>query len=158
MPGHRLERRQLVPLGLRDTFAFFERPENLAEITPPSLGFRIVTPPPIVMAEGLTIDYTVRVLGLRRRWRSRIAEYAPPHRFRDVQVIGPYRRWDHLHRFEEAAGGTWVEDLVEYALPFGPLGAVAHALLVRRQLDTIFEYRRTRLAALLGAPGGRAPA
>ena len=32
-------------------------------------------------------------------------------------------------------------DTVRYALPFGPLGALAHRALVRRDLERIFDYR-----------------
>jgi ligand-binding SRPBCC domain-containing protein len=148
-PRYALERRQWLPVDLPRTFAFFAEPANLPRITPPWLGFRILTPPPLVMARGLVIDYRLRVLGWPAHWRSLIQEYDPPWRFRDVQLIGPYRRWDHLHRFWEEDGGTVVHDRVEYELPLGPLGALAHALLVRRQLARIFDCRRERLAAWL---------
>lgn len=148
-PTYRLERRQWLPLPLEAVFGFFERPENLAQITPPWLDFRILTPPPIRMAPAATIDYTIRVLGIRTHWRSLIAEYDPPRGFRDVQLIGPYRLWDHRHRFQAERGGTVVEDEVEYQVAVGPLGRLAHALFVRRQLATIFDYRRDRIEALL---------
>lgn len=44
-PEYVLERRQWLPLSLERTFGFFADPGNLARITPPWLGFRIVTPP-----------------------------------------------------------------------------------------------------------------
>jgi ligand-binding SRPBCC domain-containing protein len=138
-----------VPRTLHATFEFFERPQNLARITPPWLGFRILTPEPIRMVRGLTLDYTVRVLGVRSHWRSLISEYDPPASFRDVQLIGPYRRWDHRHRFWREAGGTLIEDFVVYELPLGPLGVLVDRLTVRRQLDAIFDYRRAQIEALL---------
>jgi ligand-binding SRPBCC domain-containing protein len=151
-PVRTLFRRQWVPRDQREVFGFFERPENLAEITPPWLGFRVLTPSPIRMAPGLTIDYTVRVLGMRRPWRSVITQYTPPHAFRDVQVIGPYRRWDHRHHFRGECGGTVIEDVVLYELPLGPLGRLLDRLVVRRQLDAIFDFRWARIAARFGAP------
>jgi ligand-binding SRPBCC domain-containing protein len=81
-----------------------------------------------------------------------IAAYEPPRAFRDVQVIGPYRRWDHQHRFRPQDGGTLVEDLVLYEPPFGSLGTVLDVLLIRRQLAEIFDYRHHRIAARLGVP------
>jgi len=147
-----LERRQWLPLALDQTFAFFAEPENLPRITPPWLGFRILTPRPLRMARGLRIDYRVRVLGVPVRWRSLISVYDPPHRFCDVQLAGPYRRWEHTHRFQAEGGGTLVHDRVVYDPPLGPLGGALDALLIRRQLDAIFGYRRERIAALL-APG-----
>lgn len=151
-PVYTLECRQWVPQSPPATFAFFERPQNLSLITPPSLGFRILTPEPVTMSRGLVIDYRVRVLGVPVHWRSLIAEYDPPHGFRDVQVIGPYRLWDHRHRFRRDGAGTTVEDVVVYELPLGPVGALVHRLAVRRRLEAIFAHRRRRIGELLGAP------
>ncbi|HUO62743.1 MAG TPA: SRPBCC family protein [Terriglobales bacterium] len=144
-----LQRRQWLPRTLHETFEFFERPQNLPLITPPWLGFRILTPEPITMARGLTVDYEVRVMGMRTHWRSLISEYDPPHSFRDVQVIGVYRLWDHRHRFWRENGGTVIEDFVVYEPPFGPLGALMNRLLIDRQLHDIFEYRGRRIEELL---------
>ena len=90
MTVHVLERRQQVAAPLAEVFAFFARPENLAEITPPSMGFEILTPSPIAMKEGALIDYVVRVGGLPLRWRTLITSFEPPHRFVDEQISGPY--------------------------------------------------------------------
>lgn len=144
-------RRQWVPHPLEAVFDFFEHPENLALITPPWLGLRLRTPGPLTMRAGLVIDYHVRVLGWTTRWRSLITEYDPPYGFRDVQVIGPYRRWDHRHRFRREEGGIAIEDLVLYEPPLGPLGGLLDVLVIQRQLAAIFEYRRQRIEALLGA-------
>ena len=146
-----LYRRQWVPSPLETVFEFFERPENLMLITPPWLGLRLRTPGSLTMHAGLVIDYHVRVLGWTTRWRSVIAEYDPPNSFRDVQVTGPYRRWDHLHRFRRDEGGTAIQDLVVYEPPLGPLGGLLDVLVIRRQLAAIFEYRRQRIEALFGA-------
>ena len=146
-----LHRRQWVPRPLETVFDFFEHPENLTLITPPWLGLRLRTPGSLTMRAGLVIDYHVRVLGWTTRWRSLIAEYDPPYGFRDVQVIGPYRIWDHLHRFRREEGGTAIEDLVVYEPPLGPLAGLLDVLVIRRQLAAIFEYRRQRIEALFGA-------
>lgn len=146
-----LHRQQWVPRPLETAFDLFEHPENLTLITPPWLGLRLRTPGPLTMRAGLVIDYHVRVLGWTTRWRSLIAEYDPPYGFRDVQVIGPYRRWDHRHRFRREEGGTAIEDLVVYEPPLGPLGGLLDVFVIRRQLAAIFEYRRQRIEALFGA-------
>jgi ligand-binding SRPBCC domain-containing protein len=146
---HTLRRRQWLPRGLRETFAFFATPENLPRITPPWLGFRIVTPSPIAMRRGLTIDYRVRVLGWPCPWRSVISEYDPPFSFRDEQVIGPYRRWDHRHQFTESGHGTIIEDVVTYEPPLAALGVVLDRLFIRRQLRDIFDFRRREIERLL---------
>jgi ligand-binding SRPBCC domain-containing protein len=140
---HVLERTQTVAASLDEVFPFFARPENLVEITPPGMDFQVLTPSPIAMKEGAVIDYVVRVGGLPTRWRTLITAYEPPHRFVDEQILGPYSFWHHTHTFGPAAGGgTELGDVVRYGLPLGPLGNLAHALLIRRQLETIFRYRR----------------
>ena len=39
-----------------------------------------------------------------------------------------------------------MRDTVRYALPYWPLGEVAHALLVRRDLAAIFAFRHQEVA------------
>jgi ligand-binding SRPBCC domain-containing protein len=157
MPDHILESRLLLPAPRERVFEFFATPENLAAITPRWLGLTLLTPAPIVMAAGTVLDYRIRWLGLPFRWRSLIREYDPPYRFVDVQVIGPYTRWEHRHMFLEEEGGTVVEDRVTYRLPLGPLGVLAHRLCARRQLEAIFAYRQERLCSLLASPTGGSP-
>lgn len=151
MPDHVLESRVWVEASRPRVFAFFDDPSNLARLSPPSLRFELLTPGPIIMGPGTVLDYRVRWLGLRLSGRAFIREYDPPVRFVDVQLRGPYRRWEHRHLFLEASGGTWVEDRVTYALPLGPLGTAAHALVVKRQLERLWEYRREKLAELFGS-------
>jgi ligand-binding SRPBCC domain-containing protein len=157
-PIYTLHRRQWLERGLHETFEFFERPENLPRITPPRLRFRILTPAPIVMRRGLLLDYQVRVLGRTTHWRSVISEYDPPFSFRDEQLIGPYRLWDHRHRFWRENGGTVIEDFVVYAPPLGPIGALLDHLFIRRQLRHIFDFRREQIERLLREAPSRATA
>ena len=49
---HTLRREQWIPRPLDEVFAFFSDAGNLEEITPPWLGFRILTPGPIPIAAG----------------------------------------------------------------------------------------------------------
>lgn len=153
MKLHTLHHEQLVERPRDEVFAFFARPENLAKITPPSMGFRILTPLPIDMKPGALIDYTVNTFGLTVRWTTLIAEFIAPERFVDVQIKGPYSFWHHAHEFHEADSGTRLVDHVTYALPFGPLGTLAHTLFVSRQLDRIFQHRRQVIADIFPASG-----
>ena len=155
---YRLRRRQWVPVGVRETFAFFARPENLALITPPWLGFTVLTPGPIAMRRGLLLDYRLRILGAPMRWRSEITEYDPPFGFRDEQVIGPYRSWVHRHRFRSEQGGTEIEDDVVYEVPLGLIGMLANRLVVRPLLEAIFDFRRREIERRLRPPGDAGPA
>jgi len=152
MRVHQLHRELVLPQPRREVFEFFSRPENLAKITPPSMGFEILTPSPIIMRAGTVIDYSVRVMGIRRHWRTLIELYEPPKRFVDIQLVGPYTMWHHEHRFIDNGDSTSIVDTVRYVLPFGFLGQMAHGLVVRPQLEKIFNYRTRVIRELLEEP------
>lgn len=137
-----------LPLPREEVFAFFANPENLQRITPPELGFRIVTPLPLVMRAGATIDYRLRLMGIPFGWTSAITVWEPPVRFVDEQVRGPYRSWIHVHEFIETAGGTTIRDTVTWSLPLTPIGDLAYPI-VRLQLGRIFAFRQKSVAAAL---------
>lgn len=143
-----LEREVSLPTTREKLFPFFADARNLERLTPPSLRFEIMTPGPIEMRTGAIIDYRLQLAGLRFRWRTVIETWEPPVRFVDVQDKGPYAVWRHTHTFDETPDGTRMRDRVEYALPFGPLGALAHRLIVARRLDAIFAFRGRVVAEL----------
>ncbi len=131
-------------------FAFFADARNLEAITPPLLRFRVVTPAPIEMRVGTLIQYRLRLRGIPVNWLTTIQAWAPPHRFVDVQLRGPYALWHHTH--ELAPDGdehVVMHDTVRYAIGFGPLGELAHRLLVRRDLEAIFDFRRDAVLRML---------
>ncbi len=147
---HTLRREQRLPGAPDDVFAFFAEAGNLEAITPPWLGFAIVTPRPIAMGVGTLIEYALSVHRVPISWLTRIEVWEPGARFVDQQLHGPYALWHHTHEFEATAdGSTLMRDSVRYALPLGPLGALAHAVLVRRDLERIFDYRRAEVARRL---------
>lgn len=142
---HVLEREQVVPADPGAVWAFFADAHNLEAITPPLLGFQVLTPRPIDMHVGALIEYRLSLHGLPMRWLTRIEEWEPGERFVDQQVRGPYGLWHHTHTFAPHPAGTFMRDRVRYQLPFGPLGAVALPL-VRRDLRTIFDFRAEEVA------------
>lgn len=140
---HRLERVQVIPAERAAVFDFFSKAENLERLTPPFLRFQILTPLPIPMKQGQRIEYRIALGGVPMKWLTEITEWQPNERFVDEQLRGPYRYWHHLHEFRDVASGTAMRDVVDYEVPLGPLGAVAHAVMVRRVLDRIFAFRVT---------------
>lgn len=150
MKKHTLRREQELCAPLAEVFAFFQQPENLAKITPPWLRFTILTPPPIRMEVGAEIDYSIRWLGVRVGWTTLISKFDPPQMFVDEQKKGPYRMWRHTHLFSRTSVGTMMVDEVIYELPFGILGDVAHLLIIRQQLNAIFDYRANAIGEIFG--------
>jgi ligand-binding SRPBCC domain-containing protein len=130
-----------------EVFPFFSEARNLEELTPPWLKFEVLTPSPIEMRPGVLIDYRIKVHGLPIQWRTEIVEWAPPHRFVDTQLTGPYTLWHHTHTFIEQDGGTLCRDEVRYR-PRG--GALMNWLFVRKDVERIFAYRQERLLKIFG--------
>jgi len=151
-----LERTQVVPRSLEETFAFFASAENLEAITPPWLHFRILEAPD-QLERGALLHYRLRLFGVPIGWRTEIVEWRPPRTFTDMQLSGPYGLWVHTHRFTEVPGGTEIYDNVRYRVPGGPGAPLVTRLVVRRWLDAIFGYRAARLRVLLPRLAQAAP-
>lgn len=150
---HILERTQIIPRSLETTFSFFSDAYNLEKITPTFLQFHILTPRPIRMEAGTLIDYRLALGGIPFQWQTLIETWEPGVEFVDRQVTGPYALWLHTHRFEAIGPQrTLMQDRVEYALPLGVLGEVAHRLFVQATLRKIFDYRAEATARLLAPP------
>ena len=132
-----------------ETVEFFNTPKNLAILMPKIMGFKLLTPEPIVMKEGAVFDYTVTLFGLFPiRWTSYISLYDPPHSFVDIQLKGPNSYWHHEHRFESCDEGTRVIDTVHYMLPLGLLGRLANFIVMKPMVSYIFKYRTRVINAM----------
>ena len=141
---------QRLPRPIDEVFTFFSDAANLERITPSSVRFHILTPTPIDMKVGTLIDYKLRIKGLPVRWRTRISECDPPHRFADEQLKGPYHLWLHTHWFKPEGDGTLIGDRIEYRPRGGPL---INTLFVKRDVKAIFTHRQKVLAELFGGEG-----
>lgn len=142
---------QRLSVGLPETWAFFSDPRNLERITPPDLKFEIASDLPGRMHPGMIVVYRIRLLSrLSVDWVTEITHVREPHLFVDEQRFGPYRFWHHQHHFRAIAGGTEMEDIVHYALPFGAAGRIFGGPPVRRRLRDIFAFRRRFLEEAFG--------
>jgi ligand-binding SRPBCC domain-containing protein len=148
MGVYTLRREQVIPRPLEEVFQFFSDAANLQKITPQWLNFQILTSGSIEIRPGALLDYRLKWHGLPIRWRTEIVTWNPPHAFTDVQIRGPYRSWHHTHTFTTEDGETRMVDVVKYELPLGILGALAHKIGVRRDLEGVFDYRRQVIASL----------
>jgi ligand-binding SRPBCC domain-containing protein len=143
MKLYTLKRTQILPVTLTQAWNFFATPDNLARITPPHLKFIIR------YSSGNGPMYAGQIIGYRLypvsfwcvNWVTEITHVQQPFYFVDEQRSGPYALWHHEHRFRETAAGTEMIDELAYAIPFGMIGRLAHALFVKRMLNRIFDYR-----------------
>lgn len=137
-----------MPVDVDEAFAFFADARNLEAITPPWLRFRILEAPR-TLERGSLLVYRLRLFGVPIRWRAEIVEWRPPFGFTDVQLTGPYRRWEHTHRLKRVDGGTEIRDRVVYRLPYEPFSGVLATVTVRPLLTAIFDYRARQTGARL---------
>lgn len=145
MKVYELHEIQKTPIRRDDVFEFFSNAANLQLLTPKHMDLEILTSLPIEMRSGTVIDYRIRILGIPLRWQSEIRHWDPPHSFSDVQTKGPYALWEHEHCFTQTETGTTIEDHVRYAMPYGLIGLIIHALFVRPQLKNLFRFRAERI-------------
>jgi ligand-binding SRPBCC domain-containing protein len=141
---------------IEEVFSFFADGHNLEEITPPWVGFKILSMSTQSISQGTEIRYRLRLHGIPLHWLTEIRTWSPPLLFVDVQKAGPYKIWHHTHRFEAHGDRTKMIDVVRYALPFGIVGRMVHSLNVRADVRRIFNYRRQRIDELFGAQEGSA--
>ncbi len=140
-------------MPLEECWRFFSDPRNLARITPPALGFTVLSTLPETIHPGLMIRYRVRpIWKIPVSWLTEITQVQRPAYFVDEQRIGPYRIWHHEHFFRVVgADRTEVRDLIHYVPPLGPLGSIINALLIRPQLERIFAFREQELTRIATA-------
>ncbi|RKO72003.1 hypothetical protein D7322_07800 [Sphingobacterium puteale] len=140
---YKLYREQQLKCDIQTAWDFFSSPMNLSEITPKEMGFVVVSDlGRDEIVEGLIIDYFVSpILGIRLKWKTKITQVEKNKSFTDFQVQGPYKYWNHFHEFIPNGKGVLMIDTVDYELPMGILGTVAHEIFVKRKLERIFDYR-----------------
>ena len=138
-----LKATQQLPVSLNDAWHFFSNPANLANITPVTLGFTIISRyQGKTMYAGQIIEYTVKpLLSIPLYWMTEIIHVEAKKYFIDEQRYGPYSLWHHQHHFTEIEGGIAMTDIVHYKIPFWFIGDIANSLFVKKQLQNIFEFR-----------------
>ncbi len=139
-----LQRVQIISANLPEVWEFFSSPENLKNITPPQLGFRLLTKSfSNTIYPGQIIEYKIKPLrGVPLYWMTEITHVEPMEFFIDEQRIGPYSLWHHQHHFKETDNGVEMTDIVHYKIPLWFIGDLANSLFVKKQLGKIFDYRK----------------
>ncbi len=143
MKVYNLTRTQILPISVAEAWDFFSTPKNLSKITPEHMGFEILY---ISGGEkayaGQIIRYNVSVLpGIKMHWVTEITQVKEGVHFIDEQRFGPYALWHHQHHFKAVPSGVEMTDEVNYGIPLGILGRLAHFLFVGSEVNRIFDHR-----------------
>ncbi len=142
------ERSFTVSAPLHEVAAFHDDPVSLVAITPPPARVAVQRFDKPVRA-GSRVIFRLGVGPFGVIWDGTIVEHVDQLYFRDVQTRGPFGAWSHTHSFTVEAGGTRVNDRVEYEPPFGLLGKLLDPFVVRPSLAYLFNYRAKKTRQLL---------
>jgi ligand-binding SRPBCC domain-containing protein len=148
---YKIERTQQLPVSLEEIWKFFALPGNLKKITPPELGFHIISGGDSVIYKGMVVTYDIdSIFRVPFTWVTEIIEVEEKKKFIDRQRSGPYAYWNHEHHFKTISNGVEVTDILEYKMPLGILGSLVHPFLVKTKIEKIYEYRAQKLEELFG--------
>ncbi len=151
MKIYRLHKKQNLPITVGQAWDFLSNPKNLKTITPDYMGFNILSGADRPMFPGQIIQYIVTpVMGIKTKWVTEITHVKDHSYFVDEQRFGPYALWHHKHFINDIENGIEMEDIIDYKIPFGLLGQMAHPILVKPKLEEIFNYRTKKLEELFG--------
>ncbi|MEI6679994.1 MAG: SRPBCC family protein [Mariniphaga sp.] len=152
MPAYTLIKTQKIHSTAEKVWEFISSPKNLKRITPEYMGFDITTKDlPDKMYAGMMISYMVSPLaGIKMKWITEITHLSELKYFVDEQRVGPYKMWHHQHHIAVVDGGVMMTDIIDYQPPFGFLGSIANWLIIKKQLDEIFNYRTMKLEEHFG--------
>ena len=151
MKIYRLHEIQNLPISMEQAWKFLSDPKNLKTITPNYMRFEILGGDEKMMYPGQIIKYIVTpVMGIPTQWITEITHVKEGEYFVDEQRFGPYALWHHKHFIRPIKNGIEMEDIIDYKIPFGILGQMAHPIIVKPKLKEIFEYRKKKLLELFG--------
>ena len=151
MKIYTFDRKQKLPISVEKAWKFLSSPKNLKTITPEYMSFDILSGAEKPMFAGQIIQYIVTpILGIKTKWVTEITHVKELEYFVDEQRFGPYALWHHKHFIKKIKGGVEMEDIIDYKVPMGILGRLAHPILVKPKLEEIFAYRQKKLIELFG--------
>ena len=132
-----------VGTSIANVWDFYTQIKHLEIITPPSIGLKIIHCPTSYIMVGLLVTLSGKMILFNRKWTSKIT-ISGVHQYVDEMINGPFKKWRHTHIFEVVKSDlTLVSDKVEFELP-NYFGGIVMEGLVKRNLQKIFDYRRSQ--------------
>ncbi len=128
-----------VPAAL--LFAWHARPGAFQRLSPPWEELDVVQASTSV-ADGTRAIFRVPAGPVSIRWVAEHRDYVEGVQFRDVQLQGPFAKWEHTHRVEaDGPGHAYLDDHIDYALPLGAVGDWFGNASIRAMMSRTFAYR-----------------
>lgn len=131
-------------------FDFLLRPQNVARVSDPNTGLRMVSAPEVVQP-GSRIEFVIMGYGKQQTGVHEIVEVVRPERIVEVQIAGPLKSWRHEHLFEPSDSGVRMWDVIDFEPPGGLLGFIATEGRISSSLEEAFFNRERELERLVAS-------
>ena len=94
-----------------------------------------------LIAMGETVTWQAKHFGITQELTSVITAFNPPYNFTDEMGKGVFKRFRHVHIFEEKDGAVVMKDVFDYTSPLGVLGKIADALFLKNYMEELLVTR-----------------
>jgi len=129
------------PVSAAELYAWHARSGAFERLLPPWERVKLVGLAARI-TNGARQTMELSVGPLTKRWVAEITDVEPGTSFRDVQLSGPFARWEHRHAMEaRGSDASRLRDQIEYRLPAGFVGRTVAGGFVRKSVERMFAYR-----------------
>lgn len=134
-------KRSHIQAPVETVFKWHARPGALERLSPPWDPIVVIDRQGGIQKGGKTV-LKMKAGPIPYQWEAEHFEYIENQLFQDRQLRGPFASWTHSHIFEpDGQSACFLEDRIEYALPFQPFGHFVGRRMIPKQLERIFTYR-----------------
>ena len=88
-----------------------------------------------------TVTWKGKHFGLYLTHKSLISQFDYPNSFTDEMVEGNFKKFRHIHTFDNNGKNTIMKDYLEYSLPLGLLGQFVDLTLIKKHLTNFLSIR-----------------
>ena len=108
-----------------------------------------------LIGAGEEVTWRARHFGVWQSLTVRVDMYDPPTHFSDRMLRGAFRQMVHHHYFASTSRGTTMRDVLEFHSPFGVLGRIVDAFVLKRYLRSFLVERNRVIKATAESDGWR---
>lgn len=141
MTDQTFEKTSRIPASAHDLYEWHSRPGAFSRLAPPWQQVRLRAGS-TGLREGSRVVLELKSGPFHRTWVAEHRNVRPGLGFQDIQLEGPFSRWEHTHDFSSVDDtNSELRDSIAYRLPAGALGNLVGKDFVRGQLERVFTYR-----------------
>ncbi|MBU1342760.1 MAG: TIGR01777 family oxidoreductase [Proteobacteria bacterium] len=134
-------KRTKINASIKTVFDWHARNGAILRLTPPWAPLKMIAHSGGGIQKGVKVAFRMSLFKIPMIWKAEHIDYQENKLFKDRQIIGPFSKWEHTHRFiQDGKDSTIMEDNVEFELPFGFLSRPFYGF-AKKEFDRMFRYR-----------------